>query len=301
MKKIVLSLIISFSFILSSIFTAFSYPLVSVDNANELPHWVSMPSGVPSQIVSYDDLVNYHSYLISIGVPCNIVYNPVPGSSIDYYYIQCTSAYDVSIGGSTQSTMNAKGLVAGIAVQSGSSFSYVAIGARKYIQDTNTWQPFYTILSDINSLILDIENDIDSIDGSINNIESMLTSSLPALFTTQTGQGTLSVAELQYKVWQAVDGLESSVSSIDSKLSTTNTRLLNIYNRLAKTVSGTTYTAADLLYNVWQQTKTNGGYVDGVEGSLNDISGYVDGVEGSLNTISGYVDGIEGKLDSVQY
>lgn len=148
-------------------------------------------------------------------------------------------------------------------------------------------------------IIYSISTSCSNMEGYLYSIQNMLTSSLPALFTTQTGQGTFSVAELQYKVWQAVDGLESTVSSIDTKLSTTNTRLLNIYNRLAKTVSGTTYTAADLFYNVWQQTITNGGYVDGVEGSLNTISGYVDGIEGKLDSVISYVDGIEGSLGTL--
>ena len=135
-------------------------------------------------------------------------------------------------------------------------------------------------------LIYFISSSCSNMEGYLYSIQNMLTSSLPALFTTQTGQGTLSVAELQYKVWQSVDGLEGSLSSIDSKFTTLNSRVNTIQNRLIKTVNGTSYTVSDLAYNAWQSIQTIAGSVSRSEGYLTTMDGNIEGIYAAMYEVS---------------
>lgn len=116
---------------------------------------------------------------------------------------------------------------------------------------------------------------VSSITADIDHIDTMLTTSLPALFKTTTGSGTYTVADLEYNIWQSVDGLEDALSTISGKLTYSNqsvayyayminSRVNTTNSRLLATVNGTSYSAAALLGNIWQA-------VDGIEGQLDNI------------------------------
>lgn len=130
---------------------------------------------------------------------------------------------------------------------------------------------------------------VSSITADIDHIDTMLTTSLPALFKTTTGSGTYTVADLEYNIWQSVDGIEDALTTISGMLTYNNhpiayyayyinSRVDTTNSRLLATVNGTSYSAAALLGNIWQS-------VDGVENSLTSLIGYVDGVEGQLTNI----------------
>lgn len=100
-----------------------------------------------------------------------------------------------------------------------------------------------------------------------------------------------------------VDGLEGKLDTVNSNLST-------IKGRLLKTGSdGTTYTAADLLYNIYTRLGATNGYIDGIEGYVDGLEGKVDTANTRLSTLdtnlgtrfstlNSYVDDLEGKIDT---
>lgn len=214
MKKNIFIIVLSL-ILLSFVPVSYAFPLVQVDNSNDVPHWTQMIHVKPSVIVPYDSLVQYHSYLISIGVPCKIVLYDYGG--VDYYYIEATSDYDLRIGPSTQTTISCTGYVAAVAVQSGSSFTYKALASVKYVDDPNTWQPFYSIFNSINSTCNAIYGQltmsytrlgtiigyVDQIEGYIDGIEGYIDG-------VETSLG---------RIESYTDGLETSLQDVISLLS----------------------------------------------------------------------------------
>lgn len=150
-------------------------------------------------------------------------------------------------------------------------------------------------LGPIMSVLRSIYNYISSIITQLSNILARLDLIKNAINT---------VSERIYSLLGKVDTVIGHVDGLEGLITTANTRLNTlighvdgvegsldvISRRLLKTVGSTNYSLSDLSYNTWQQLRSIGDYLDGVEGLIGTTNTRLSSVVSSFGKVDTVID-----------